>query len=130
MKATSISGDMLVKLALGAVALGAVVYAVFKIKGAGTEAAKAVGTAVNPADPQNIVNRGVTAIGTAVTGDSGWTLGGWIYDITHADPMQTTPAPIPDGFGMKDPNAGWDDAPVTAIPADPYDFIFGRKPTP
>lgn len=49
---------------------------------------------VNPASSGNIVNRAVTATGAAVTGDSNWTLGGWIYDLTHPayDPNSKTPA--------------------------------------
>lgn len=68
-------------LAGGAVALaGAVVY--FGAKKAGELAAK-VGESVNPADSDNIVNRAVTGIGEAITGDKGFSLGSFIYDLTH-----------------------------------------------
>jgi hypothetical protein len=53
--------------------------------------------AINLANDQNIVNRGVSAIGGAISGDQSWTLGGWIYDIMHTDPMEQPPqnnAPI------------------------------------
>lgn len=39
--------------------------------------------AINPADSDNLINRAVTAAGRSVSGDSSWTLGGWIYDVTH-----------------------------------------------
>lgn len=38
---------------------------------------------LNPADSRNIVNRNFEAAGKAMTGDPDWTLGGWIYDVTH-----------------------------------------------
>jgi hypothetical protein len=42
-----------------------------------------VQSAVNPASNGNLINRGVEAIGRAATGSKTWTLGGWIYDVTH-----------------------------------------------
>lgn len=39
--------------------------------------------AINPADQDNVINRGLTSIGRSISGDSTWTLGGWIYDVTH-----------------------------------------------
>lgn len=38
---------------------------------------------INPLASGNIVNAGVTSAGQAISGDPGWTLGGWIYDLTH-----------------------------------------------
>lgn len=38
---------------------------------------------VNPADQGNIVNRGVSAVGEAVTGQKGWNLGYQLFDWTH-----------------------------------------------
>lgn len=49
------------------------------------EAVLAVGNAVNPVNPDNIFNSGVNAIGSSISGDSEWTLGTWIYDVTHKD---------------------------------------------
>lgn len=37
----------------------------------------------NPASPNNVVNSTVNSVGAAVTGDQYFTLGGWIYDMTH-----------------------------------------------
>lgn len=39
--------------------------------------------AINPAADGNLINRGVSNIGQAITGQSNWTLGGWLYDVTH-----------------------------------------------
>ncbi len=41
---------------------------------------------LNPASEDNVVNRGVEALGRSITGDQYWTLGGSIYDATHTDP--------------------------------------------
>lgn len=38
---------------------------------------------VNPASRDNVVYRGVNGIGGAISGEKDWTLGGWIYDVTH-----------------------------------------------
>lgn len=101
MQVQPVSADMLIKLALGAAVAGAI-YLVWRkasqvggdIVEAATEVADQVIVAVNPADSQNIVNRGVTAVGSAIVtnpngigknADGSWTLGGSIYDLTHAD---------------------------------------------
>jgi hypothetical protein len=56
------------------------------------DAASAVGNAVNPLNNQNVFYSGVNAIGGAIVdkdngpgrnADGSWTLGGWLYDITH-----------------------------------------------
>ena len=96
-----VSGDMLIKLALGAAVAGALYLVWRKASDLGTdvataavEVADAVATGINPVNPQNIVNRGVTAAGGAVftsptapgkNADGSWSLGGAIYDATHAD---------------------------------------------
>lgn len=101
MKIAPVSADLLIKLALAAAAVGAV-YLIWRkastvagdvLQSAG-EVADQVITGLNPADSGNIVNRGVTAAGAAVftsptavgkNADGSWTLGGAIYDATHAD---------------------------------------------
>lgn len=85
-------------------ALLAVGYIVFRVAGVGSSAAKAlgdaasaaggyisgaagaVGQAINPASSDNLVNRGVTSAGQAVTGDPGWTLGGTVYETINGGP--------------------------------------------
>ncbi|MGV2873498.1 hypothetical protein [Colwellia sp. E150_009] len=43
------------------------------------------GQSINPTNQDNIFNQGVLAVGRNITGNEHWTLGGWIYDITHQD---------------------------------------------
>lgn len=45
-------------------------------------AAKAVGTAINPLNPDNAVASTVNAVGASITGRD-WSLGSWIYEVTH-----------------------------------------------
>lgn len=113
MKMAPISTDLVVKITLGAAAIAAVYLIVKKAAGAASEVVDKVVPAINPADSRNIVNQGVESVGKTISGDSGWTLGGWIYDLTH-DPID-----------MNTPVEAKKPAPVT--PQDPYDFIFYRR---
>ena len=38
---------------------------------------------LNPASDKNIVYGGVNSIGAKVSGDKDWSLGGWLYEVTH-----------------------------------------------
>ena len=57
-----------------------------------SDALPAIGRAVNPTSDENLAYRGVNAVGGAVAGDRNWTLGGWLYDITH-DPIDLNARP-------------------------------------
>lgn len=91
MKVAPISGDLVVKLAAAGAVLALVVYGLSKLKGVGN----VVATDLNPASDQNLVNQGVTSIGNVLVSPTGpgrnadgsWTLGGWLYDMTHTDPL-------------------------------------------
>lgn len=61
-------------LAVAVVAVGALLY----FKGRGAVAAAV--DAVNPASSTNLVNRGVSSIGAAISGDDDWTLGGQLFE--------------------------------------------------
>lgn len=37
----------------------------------------------NPVSDKNLVYQGVSAVGQAATGSKDWSLGTWLYDITH-----------------------------------------------
>lgn len=61
------------------------IFAVFVVIAAGIYAytkRTAIISAVNPVDPNNMANRAVTNVVSAVTGRDE-TLGGWLYDFTH-----------------------------------------------
>lgn len=62
-----------------------VAYRVTKAAPAAVDAVKQAATdavqLVNPADSGNVVNRGVSAVGAAVSGDSTWSLGGWLAEL-------------------------------------------------
>ena len=106
MKLAPISVDLLLKLALIAGGIGLVVYLVRRASGAVSGAvdtvvagaqhvADAVITGVNPTNPQNWAYSGANAVGATVVSDTGpgrnadgsWTVGGWLYDVTHPDPV-------------------------------------------
>lgn len=61
-------------------------------------AVRSVADAVNPASSSNIVNRGVSAAGAAVTGDASWSLGGqlaeWFSPTVRAANASLRPDPI------------------------------------
>lgn len=73
------------------------------------DAAQAVGTAIengaiNPASRNNLINRGVEAVGSQVSGDPNWTLGGTVYDwlnpdvldrVLKGEPVPNAPATSP-----------------------------------
>jgi hypothetical protein len=63
------------------IAVGAVVAVILARQLAG--AAKAAGQAVNPTNPDNVFHSGVNQVGAAVSGDESFSLGAWIFDITH-----------------------------------------------
>lgn len=64
------------------VAIVGVVVAWWLLRKAGN-AASAVAEAVNPVSDKNIAYRTVNQVGTAITGDSEFSLGSWFYDLTH-----------------------------------------------
>ncbi len=116
-----LSGDLQFKIGLTVVVLAgtglALWYAKRQVGKAGAavlDTAKAVIPYVNPADRNNVVYSGVNAVGGAVTGEAGWSVGGALYDFDQwVDKLifgAPPPPPVqlePD-FGIKDPGAGWD----------------------
>ena len=67
---------------------GYVLYTGYKKAG---EVAKAVVSKVNPASADNFIYSGVSAVGSKISGDKNWNLGGWIYDITHPGDKLNSP---------------------------------------
>ena len=97
-KLGTVSPDPLIKLALVAGAIGLAYYAYKQASGAAGavarqlgEVADAVIVGTNPANPENYVNRAVSAVGSAIVSDTGpgrnadnsWTVGAWAYDVLH-----------------------------------------------
>lgn len=88
----------LIKIAAIAIGGGALIYLGYKLVTGGYKAASdAVANvlpAINPLSNQNLAYKGVNSVGEKLTGDSNFTLGGWLYDINpfanHYDP--TAPA--------------------------------------
>lgn len=67
--------------AAGLAVVGVLGYVLWTRRGAIAEGAKAAAAVVNPADSRNVVNRAVTAAGTAATGNESWTLGGQLAEL-------------------------------------------------
>lgn len=67
----------------GVVVLGLVVL--WRISSATGNAVKAVGTAINPVDGNNIAHSSVNAVGAAITGDEDWTIGTKLAEWTTPD---------------------------------------------
>lgn len=91
---TKVSGDLMVKLGVGAVLLVLGYVAVRKVGGVATAAAGAVLEGINPASTNNVIYRGTNWIGNNVVtnpegpgknADGSWSLGGFLYDITHPE---------------------------------------------
>lgn len=48
-----------------------------------TSAAEAVGEAISPTSANNLIYQGTNAVGRTISSDSSFSLGGWLYDVTH-----------------------------------------------
>ena len=89
MKIGAVSGDLAVKLALAGIAVAGVLYLVKR----GRAALPGLAGAVNPANPDNLANQAATGAVSAAVGYQE-TVGGWLYDLTHRDPVATPPTVI------------------------------------
>ena len=81
------------QLMLAGLGLGVGAFVIYKGAGKAVEAAQAVGNAVNPLNHDNVFAGAVNKVGGAITGDSSWSLGAWLYDVTH--PEESAPAARP-----------------------------------
>lgn len=98
-----------------AVALGG--YLLLKREAAA--AVDKVTTAVDPTSRDNLAYTGVNKVGRALSGDRFWTFGGWLYDLTHDDPLRT-----PEG------NAGVQQVDVKARTGTNGGMAYLTNPTP
>ena len=83
-----------VLVGVGLIVGGLLIWAAYK-KGpamldSAADAAEQAAWAVTPWNNDNVIYGGVNSVGGAITGDSSFSLGSWIYDVTHPEP---TPAP-------------------------------------
>lgn len=67
-------------------------YAAYRAVKVADVVAETVRTDLNPTNQDNIVNRTFTDGWRNITGNDTWTLGGWVYDLTHTpyDPNAAT----------------------------------------
>ena len=89
--------------AVAAVAAVALYFIGRKVAGALPGAAATVGNAINPVNPDNIFAGGVNAVGGALSGSSDWSLGSWIYDVTHPndyDPNADTKTTLANNYTL------------------------------
>lgn len=96
-KVGAVSGDLLIKLALGAAVVGVAVYGLRKVSTWAAPGLGAVGevlsTGLNPASDQNYAYQGTNAVldtvvsndGPGRNADGSITLGGWLFDIFNPD---------------------------------------------
>lgn len=98
MKIAPVSGDMVIKLGLGLLALGGVAMVIYTVKSQASAAAGAVSNfaeqaaaTINPSSRDNFVYSGFNGIAATVApangpgynADGTWSLGAWLYDIQH-----------------------------------------------
>jgi hypothetical protein len=65
--------------------IGVGLYIIVSSRNAVQAAKNIVTEDLNPASDQNLINRTFDSVTQTVTGNPNFTLGGWIYDITHKD---------------------------------------------
>lgn len=80
-KALVVGGSIIAVVAL--VVLWQVRRDAIAVGGAVVDMAGTLGQAVNPLNPSNAAAGTVNAVGQALSGDGGWSLGTWIHDITQ-----------------------------------------------
>lgn len=68
---------------VGAVTVATLITA-YLIKAQAQKAAGAALESINPLNNDNIFSSGVDAVGAKLSGNKYWSLGGWIYNITHS----------------------------------------------
>jgi hypothetical protein len=97
MRMAPVSADLLIKLTLGVLLVGGAVWAIRRVTSAASDAAGQVFDAaaqavdsVNPLNQNNVFAQGANAVVSAATGREE-TFGGWLYDVTHPDPVTAPP---------------------------------------
>lgn len=69
-----------------AVGLGlTAILAIYLFKNSVKESVNDAAYSIAPTNPNNIFSEGVDSVGAMISGNQNFSLGGWIYDITHGD---------------------------------------------
>jgi hypothetical protein len=71
------------KVAVAGVVVIAVGGGLFYAQRKAAQTVDDIGQAINPVNQDNIFASGVNAVGAKLSGNKYWSLGSWIYDITH-----------------------------------------------
>ena len=92
MKFAAIDTTALLEIAIGGAVIFGLLYYVKRqssqaVDSFTSKVGQTVSTTLNPASPENFIYKGVNAAGSAMTGESNFDLGGWVYDVFH--PSQT-----------------------------------------
>lgn len=101
MRATPVSGDLVVKLAITAICATLGVWAVRRIAARASTVGAAVGNglqAVNPTNPDNVIYQGANTVFRAVTGNEVDTIGTAMHGVFNPPPSPrlwpSTPSPV------------------------------------
>lgn len=91
-KIAPISGDLMIKIGAGVLLLGGVAMLIYTIKSQASAAAGWAANHLDPSNPENIAYSTVNTwggelvadpMGPGKNADGSWSLGGWLYDVTH-----------------------------------------------
>lgn len=108
---------------LAGIAAVTAIYLINKTVQGGATVLRSIGDQVDPTNPDNYIAAGINKVGGVLVddpsgpgknADGSWTFGGWIYDVTHTDPLAPTP-----------PAGGGRTTQITPIVADPYGDPMG-----
>lgn len=112
------------QLVIIAAGLGGLAFVLYRGGARVVQAAGDAANAINPLNDQNVFASSVDKVGAKLSGDSSWSLGTWIYDVTHpAAPADTASAPA---LNYASPA---NDSSAQAMPGDPpaLSFLSGQS---
>lgn len=58
------------------------------------------GSAFNPASPDNWAYQGANAFGGAIAGERDWSLGAWLWEVTHPRQREAERGVTGNGYGV------------------------------
>lgn len=136
MKVAPVSADLLIKLALLA---GGVLVAAYVVRKASTAASDAAGAAwdatsqavrdgawaVTPWNQENVFYEGIN---NAIWPDGSESLGTWLYNLTHSDPLK--PSAYGNALNAWDTSGRWNNPSAYTAPSGQGGAAFGIYPRP